>query len=193
MTGESSTPRRPSVAEERAAAQERQRVERAARREHMADRFDSQPIPGAGLIWASWIGTAIFAISALYSATIGYDAHRSPPGEASGTLVALVLFGIGCVLFVVALALGALRSRDAQMGIGGWFFLVGSAPPAAQRHLLGSLAVEVTVAVVTAAARPFSTLAFGILVPTYGLAICGIWGARHGEFPPAVEPEGRPR
>jgi hypothetical protein len=191
MTGESSTPKRPSVAEERAAAQERQRIERAARREQVAERFGGESLPGVGLIWASWIGTAIFTVSATYSATIGYDAHRSPPGEQTGALVALVLFGIGCVLFVVALALGALRSRDAQMGIGGWFFLVGSAPPVVQRHLLGSLAVEITVAVVTAAARPFSTLAFGILVPTYGLAICGIWGARHGDFPPAVEPEGR--
>jgi hypothetical protein len=191
MTGEPSTPRRPSVAEERAAAQERQKIARAARREQLAARFGTGSIPGIGLIWASWIGTAIFTISATYSSTIGYDAHRSPPGEQTGALIALVLFGIGCVLFVVALALGALRSRDAQMGIGGWFFLAGSAPPIVQRHLLGSVAVEVTVAVVTAAARPFSTLAFGILVPTYGLALCGIWGARHGDFPPAVEPERR--
>jgi hypothetical protein len=191
MTGEPSTPRRPSVAEERAAAQERQRIERAERREQLAGRFGSGPLPGAGLIWASWVGTAIFTVSALYSATLGYDAHRSPPGDQSGTFVALLLFGIGCVLFVVAIVLGALRSRDAQMGIGGWFFLVGSAPKIVQRHLLGSLAVEVTVAVVTAAARPFSTLAFGILVPTYGLALCGIWGARHGDFPAAVEPEAR--
>jgi hypothetical protein len=191
MTRESSKPRRPTVAEERAAAQARQRIERAARREQLAARADSGPFQGVGLIWASWIGTAIFTISALYSATIGYDAHRSPPGEQSGALIALALFGIGCVLFVVALVLGALRSRDAEMGIGGWFFLAGSAPVAVQRHLLGSVAVEVGVAVVTVAVHPFSTLAFGFLVPIYGLAICGIWGARHGDFPPAVEPERR--
>jgi hypothetical protein len=182
--------RRPSVAEERAAAQARQRAARATRREHLDDRFGSGPLPGRGLIWASWIGTGVFTISALYSATIGYDAHRSPPGESTGILVSLALFAAGCVLFLVALVLGAQRSREAEMGIGGWFFLVGVAPPVVQRHLLGSLAVEILVAVATAAARPFSTLAFGILVPTYGLAICGIWGARHGDFPPRPpEPE----
>jgi hypothetical protein len=175
--------RRPTVAQERAAVQARQKAERAARRAELATAAPTE-IEGRVLIVASWIGTAIFTISALYSATIGYDAHRSPPGDLSGTLIAMGMFAVGCALFCAALFLGAQRSRDAEMGVGGWFLLIGSAPRPAQLHLLGSLGVEITVAIATAAARPFSTLAFGILAPVYGLALCGIWGARYGTFPP---------
>jgi hypothetical protein len=50
--------------------------------------------------------------------------------------------------------------------------------------LLGSLAVEVVVALATAAARPYTSVASGILVPVYGLALCGLWAARHGRFAP---------
>jgi hypothetical protein len=52
-----------------------------------------------------------------------------------------------------------------------------------QRHLLGSLGVQIVVAVVAAALDPFTPLAFGTLVPTLGLALCGLWAVRHGMFP----------
>ena len=31
--------------------------------------------------------------------------------------------------------------------------------------------------------RPFTPLAFGILVPMLGLGLIALWGARHGTFP----------
>ena len=34
-----------------------------------------------------------------------------------------------------------------------------------------------------AGVRTFTVLAYGVLVPVYGLALCGLWGARHGWFP----------
>jgi tetrahydromethanopterin S-methyltransferase subunit C len=93
------------------------------------------------------------------------------------------LFLAGCALFMIDLVLAAARSRDDAMGIGGLFFLAGSAPRGVQRHLLGSLAVQVVVAVGAAALDPFTPLAFGTLVPTIGLAFCGLWAVRHGLFP----------
>jgi hypothetical protein len=42
----------------------------------------------------------------------------------------------------------------------------------------------VIVAVVGAALRPFSPLAFGILVPVFGLGCAGLWAAHHGSFGP---------
>jgi hypothetical protein len=42
--------------------------------------------------------------------------------------------------------------------------------------------VQVVVAVVAAALRPFTELAFGTLAPTLGLALCGWWAVRHGLF-----------
>src|SRR5439155_114318 len=35
----------------------------------------------------------------------------------------------------------------------------------------------------TAARRPNTSVVFGILVPVYGLAMCGLWSARYGTFP----------
>jgi hypothetical protein len=35
-----------------------------------------------------------------------------------------------------------------------------------------------------AIARPFTTLAFGILTPMLGLGLNGLWGSRHGRFGP---------
>jgi hypothetical protein len=80
------------------------------------------------------------------------------------------------------------------MGIGGLFFLAGSAPPAVQRSLLGSLGTQVVVSTVGAAVRPFTPLAFGTLAPMLGLALCGLWAVRHGLFPArASEPAPGPR
>jgi hypothetical protein len=46
----------------------------------------------------------------------------------------------------------------------------------------------VVVAVATAAVRPFTPLAFGILVPLYGLGLAGVWAAAFGTFGPRRHP-----
>ena len=46
------------------------------------------------------------------------------------------------------------------------------------------------VALGAAIARPYSSLAAGTLTPLYGLALCGLWAARYGTFPP--RPPARP-
>ena len=106
-------------------------------------------------------------------------------------VVMIVWFFAGSALFIVDLVLAAARSRDDAMGIGGLFFLAGSAPPTAQRNLLASLGLSIAVAVAGAAVRPFTPLAFGILAPMLPLALCGWWGVRHGYFPTRAEFEGR--
>jgi hypothetical protein len=57
--------------------------------------------------------------------------------------------------------------------------------------LLVPLGIQIVVAVATAAARPFTPLAFGILVPLYGLGLAGVWGAAFGTFGPRRQPEQR--
>jgi hypothetical protein len=49
----------------------------------------------------------------------------------------------------------------------------------------GLLAVQVVVALATAIIRSFSPLAFGVLVPVFGVGLNGLWAARYGAFPPA--------
>ena len=45
-------------------------------------------------------------------------------------IVSLVLFAVGMVVFVWAYAVAVGRSRTDLIGIGGLFFLAGSAPAA---------------------------------------------------------------
>ena len=133
---------------------------------------------GRDVVRASWAGTLAFV--ALAAASLVVPGLR---GLATG--LSVLLFAVGSVVFLAAVAMAAGRSRTDSIGIGGLFFLAGATAPAAvRRSLMASLAVETLVAVAGAAARPFTSQAFGILVPIYGLAMAGLWGARHGAFGP---------
>ena len=111
---------------------------------------------------------------------------------ASGGVVALsaaifdgVLFALGTLAFVRTLLVVAQRSRTEELSVAGiWFLGGGSAPADIRRWLLGCLAVQTAVALVAASLRPYTALAFGILVPMFGVGMCGLWAARSGTFPP---------
>ena len=133
------------------------------------------PREGQAIITVSWWGTALFAVTAV-GATMWSDL-RLP-----AAVVALTLFAIGCVVFLVAFAIAVARSTTDAIGIGGLYFLAGSAPPGVRRSLMGALAVQVAVALVTASIRIFTSLAFGVLVPIFGLGQAGLWAARYGRF-----------
>lgn len=124
----------------------------------------------------SWIATASFAVTA-----IAADLFESLRGVA--TVVAVVLFLGGAGLMFGAVVIAAGRSRTKNIGIGGLFFLVESAPRGVQVQLLGSLASQVVIGFATAAVRPYTSLALGVLAPTAGLGFAGVWGARYGTFP----------
>jgi hypothetical protein len=105
-------------------------------------------------------------------------------------VVAGILFFGGIAAFLMAYFRAIGRSRTDLIGVGGLFFLAGCAPGGVQAAMLTSLAVEVVVGVATAAIRfsslvddDLNPLAFGILVPMWGLGLAGLWGARHGTFP----------
>jgi hypothetical protein len=134
------------------------------------------------IVVADWIGTAVFAVSAI-GATVW------PALELVAIVVALALFGVGIVVFFWAYAVAIGRSRKDEIGIGGLFFLAGSvAPPDKRRALLGALAAQVVVGLGAAVARPFTSLAFGVLSPLFGLAMAGLWGSRHGSFGARTRP-----
>jgi hypothetical protein len=122
--------------------------------------------------------TIVFVVTAVAAA-----AHPDVLDRVSMT-VAIALSVAGCVAFARALLLMADRSRQEELSVAGVFFLTGSAPVPVRRALLGDLAVQVVVALATATARPYSPLAFGVLVPVFGLGMCGLWGATAGRFPP---------
>lgn len=137
------------------------------------------------IVRASWAGTGLFAIVAF--AAVALDAL-----EPVSLAVDIALFAAGTGVFLWALAVAADRSRTHELGIGGLFFLAGeTAPRDVKRQLLGSLSVQVVLGVATAAVKPFTPLAGGVLVPMFGLALCGLWGAKLGRFGPRLRAPGR--
>jgi hypothetical protein len=62
----------------------------------------------------------------------------------------------------------------------------GPVPARVRWSLYGALLVCVAITVGTAAANPF-----GVLVPMFPLGLIGLWGARHGTFPPRRTPARR--
>jgi hypothetical protein len=140
------------------------------------------PRAGATIVQADLVGTSLFALTA------GIEAiFLQRWSEVIGIAVAVGLFVVGCVIFFVAYLTAIQRSRTDEISIVNLFLLGGgTAPRAVARRLNGLLAAQVVIALVTSAVRPFTELAFGILVPVFGLAMNGWWGARHGRFPPRV-------
>lgn len=95
----------------------------------------------------------------------------------------LILFALGCLVFVRTFLTAAQRSRTEELSVAGIWLLAGQPKPI-QRWLLGCLAAQVVIALVAAGLRPYTAVAFGVLVPTLGLALCGLWAVRSGTFPP---------
>ncbi len=126
----------------------------------------------------SWVGTVVFTATAV-PAALSVTAFELP-----AAIVSLVLFGLGIIAFLWAFFVAVNRSRTDAIGMGGLYFLAGSAPKSVQYHFLASLAVQIIVGFATASMRPFTSLAFGILVSMFGLGVSGLWGAKFGEFTP---------
>ncbi len=131
-----------------------------------------------GILVASRWGTAVFVLAAgaaaIWPGTVGRPA----------LVLDVVLFAAGVAAFAAGYFRGVNRSRREVVSIGGLYFLTGeAAPPDVRRQLLGALAVQVVVGLGTAIVRPYTDLAGGVLVPMYGLGLCGLWASRYGRFP----------
>ena len=143
--------------------------------------------PGVAIRRASWIGTGVFVVTAVAAAV------APSTFQAEALAVAAALFAAGCGLFVWAFLAMAGRSRTAEMELSQVWFLIGPpTPPAVRRSMLGALAVQTVAGFATATARPYTSLAAGVLVPVYGLSLCGLWAARHASFPPRRVEDRRP-
>jgi len=133
------------------------------------------------------VGTAVFGVTAVAAVV-----SPSSLGPVALT-VAVSLFAGGCALFLWAFVVVAGRSRTDRMELAQIWFLAGPPTPrTVRRSLLGAFAVEVVVGLATAGARPYTSLAAGALVPIWGLALCGLWAARHATFPMRAADPRRP-
>jgi len=115
-------------------------------------------------------------------------------------VVSIVLFavGVGASLWAYAAALD--RSRVQEIGVANLYLLTGrTAPGPIKRSMLVSLTVQVlasfgaaTVGVVGLEDSQLNALAFGVLVPMFGIGMNGVWAARYGAYGPRVNPATKP-
>lgn len=145
---------------------------------------------GRFIVRLNLIGTILFVVSATL-AVIVFDGLA----KTQGVVVSLVLFASGVVFFLWGYWRAVQRSRRDVMSVTELYFLVGpSIDRGIARVMNALLSVQVLVAIATALVRsstpvadgsstPGSTLAFGVLVPVFGLSLNGLWASAHGRFP----------
>jgi hypothetical protein len=147
----------------------------------------ARTLPGAAIIRADSVGTAVFIVTAALAAALFTTALQW-----IGAVTALTLFAVGVFCFLWSYVHAVQRSRTDDISVSGLYLLTGrSTPSAVRRRLLGLLAVQAITAAATTFARlegpdgePGSSLAVGFLVPMFGIGLNGLWAALHGTFPP---------
>lgn len=141
--------------------------------------------PGEMIVHADVVGTALFAVTAIFAA-----ASFSTAAQWVGAVTSMVLFAAGVVAFLWAFYHGVQRSRSEQVSVTQLFLLLGDVAPARVRRIMLSLVfAQFAVALATTLARPNgpngspgSSLAVGFLVPMFGFGLNGLWAAYHGSF-----------
>lgn len=130
------------------------------------------------------LGTAAFALVTTVGAARFTDTWR-----ATVIVVDLTLFAVGVATFLWGFSVAVSRSRSEAIGVGQLFLLLGPTAPRGVKTVMWScLSAQVLVGLAGALARPDtdgrpgSALAFGVLVPMFGLGLNGWWGARYGRF-----------
>jgi len=139
------------------------------------------------------VGTALFSVSAVLAAVV-FDG----PAKVQGVVVDLALFTVGVAAFLWGYWVAVQRSRQDELSVAELYFLLGAAVPRDVKRTMNlCLVAQSLVAVGTAVSRlstpsstatsgssPGSSLAFGVLVPMFGLGLNGLWAAIHGTFAP---------
>ena len=136
------------------------------------------------LVRTNVIGTGLFVVSASAAAVVFTPVFRT-----LGVAVAVVLFVVGVAAFIWGYFTAVERSRYDNISIAALFFLLGGVANRRVRTIMnGCLVVQGSCGLVTALARTStdgrsgSTLAFGVLVPLFGMGLNGLWSSRYGTF-----------
>jgi hypothetical protein len=146
--------------------------------------------PGARVVRADLAGTAVFLVA--LAIAVPFRDHRVAQFLIGGVSMALFAIGIATTLWAYTRALD--RSRVEEVGVANLYLLTGNtAPKVVGRTLSLALAVQVVAAiggawigVVGLDKGQLNALAFGVLVPMFGIGMNGVWAARHGSYGPRV-------
>ena len=137
------------------------------------------PAEGTGrwVVQVAWAGVVVQALAA--AVAVATVAGRGP----HVVVCTLLLLG-GLVAISLAFVRAVSRSRAELVDVAGLFLLLGSAPRRTRRWLWGAVAAQTALGVATAAARPYTSLAFGVLAPLWAYGLTVLWNATYGAFPP---------
>ncbi len=150
------------------------------------------------LVRTNLIGTALFVVTLC----IAVPLRSERVGQVLIAAVSLVLFAIGIATSLWAYTTALERSRVEEVGVANLFLLTGhTAPKPVKRAMSAALAAQVVAALVGASIgvaglqeSDLNALAFGVLVPMFGIGMNGAWAARYGSYGPRVNastPSGR--
>ena len=149
------------------------------------------------LVRVDVIGTAAFVAAE----AVAIPLRSQRVGQVLIAVVSLVLFAMGVATALWAYAAALERSRTEEVGVANLYLLTGStAPPAVKRTMSIALAVQVVLAlagaivgVVGLGKNDLNALAFGTLVPMFGIGMNGAWAARYGSYGPRAKTTRAPR
>ena len=156
----------------------------------MMSRVQTGPLPGSRVIRVDVAGTAAFLIA--LGIAVPLRTHRFAQFVIGG--VSMVLFAIGVVTTLLAYTRALERSRVEEVGVANLYLLTGdTAPKPVRRTMSLALTVQI-VAAVTGAwigvvgldEGQLNALAFGVLVPMFGVGMNGMWAAGNGSYGPRV-------
>lgn len=148
------------------------------------------------IVRADLLGTAVFLVA--LAAGVPFRADRW--AQVVVITVSLVLFAIGVAATLWAYARALDLSRVRNIGVANLYLLTGDTAPRAVKALMsGTLALQVVVAIVGAGIgvsglqeSQLNPLAFGVLVPMFGIGMNGAWAARYGSYGPRTDPRSMP-
>lgn len=160
-----------------------------------------QPPAGSG---AAWVRADVWAtIVFVVVIAVAVPLRDERPMQIAVGAVSMVLFAVGAFTALWAYVSALERSRTDEVGVANLYLLTGrTADPRTKRAMSAALAAQVVVAFAGAIigatglrGSQVNALAFGILVPMFGIGMNGRWAVRYGRFGPrlrdAVPPSGR--
>jgi len=142
------------------------------------------------------LGTAAF----LVALAVGLPFKSDRWAQVVVIVVSLVLFAVGVAATLWAYARALDLSRVRNVGVANLYLLTGgTAPRGVKRLMSGALALQVVAAIVGASVgmsglqeSQLNPLAFGVLVPMFGIGMNGAWAARYGSYGPRTDPRSVP-
>lgn len=151
---------------------------------------DASTPAGTRVVRLDLAGTVVFLIA--LAVAVPLRNHRFAQFLIGG--VSMVLFAMGVATTLWAYTRALERSRVEEVGVANLYLLTGKTAP---RPVRRTMTLALTTQIVAALAGAWigvaglnegqlNALAFGVLVPMFGVGMNGVWAALHGSYGPRV-------